>query len=149
METQYVPASQATDAEGKRFARVAPTLFPINADGETVVVHKVTSYRRAALWNSVERWFSGGQPASGAIDPAESIVHKFPGHGGATWRIYEQGSARENRIPLDWKSFATPTAFADDTFGYRWNRELVTQRKVGAKQCVTSGILSIGKGAER
>ncbi len=136
METQYVPASQATDAEGNRFARVAPTLFPVNADGETIVVHKVTSYRKAALWDDVERWFSGGPAATGTIDPNESIVHKFPGRGGATWRIYERGSAREDRIPLDWKAFATPTAFADDTFGYRWNQDLVTQRKVGANDCV-------------
>ena len=137
METQYVPAAQAADAEGNCFARVAPTLFPINADGETIVVHKVTSYRKAALWDEVERWFAGGEPASGAIDPAESIVHKFTGRGGATWRIYEQGSEREDRIPLDWSSFATPTSFGDDAFGYRWNQELVAQRQVASKQCVT------------
>ena len=137
METQYVPASYASDAEGNQFARVAPTLFPVNAEGETMVVHKITSYRKAALWDHVQRWFSGGKPATGKIDPTESVVHKFPGRGGATWRIYEQGSGREDRVPLDWQAFATPTSLADDTFGYRWNQDLATQRKVGVNKCVT------------
>ena len=148
METQYIPASQATDADGNRFARVAPTLFPVNADGETAVVHKVTSYRKAALWDDVERWFAGGEAATGTIDPEASVVHKFPGHGGATWRIYAQSSDREDRIPLDWKSFATPVAFADDTFGYRWNQKLVTQREIGTSDCVVlPEYYRLGQGA--
>lgn len=139
METQYVPAAHATDNDGNRFARVAPTLFPLNTDTdhETMVVHKITSYRKAALWNDVERWFAGGPPATGTIDTNEAVVHTFPGHGGATWRIYEQGSEHEDRTRLDWHAFATPTALADDTFGYRWDQDLVTPRTVGTKDCIT------------
>ncbi|HMP59612.1 MAG TPA: hypothetical protein PKD86_09685, partial [Gemmatales bacterium] len=36
METQYVPSYQATDAAGQTFARIAPTSFPRDADGNSV-----------------------------------------------------------------------------------------------------------------
>lgn len=127
METQYVPA-QLGEADGGVFARVAPTLFPANSEpGQTALVHKVSSYRKAALWDSVQAWFAGGPPTDGQIDPDQSVIHRFPGHGGATWKIYDTKTERDDRVPLDWKSFATPTAIADDTFGYRWNMDLVQE----------------------
>jgi hypothetical protein len=137
METQYVPAVQSTDGSGNRFARIAPTYFPRNAEGETVVVHRVTSYRREALWDSVADWFSGGPPASGEIDSNDSVVHKFTGNGGATWRIYNTKTEREDRANVDWDSFASPTAIADDTFGYRWNTDAVGIAQVGDTTCVS------------
>ncbi len=135
METQYVPAAQA-NVDGTQYARVAPTMFPANADGMTMTAHRVTSYRKAALWDQVETWFAGGPPASGRIDPDESVIHKFTGGGGATWKIYGSGMAREDRIPLDWDAFARPTAITDDTFGYRWNEDLVGRRAIADKPCV-------------
>lgn len=125
METQYVPAVQAKDADGNMYARVAPTYFPCSSEGDSVVVHQVTSYNKQALWDAVERWFEGGTPASGAIDPKASVIHEFPGRGGATWRIYPPRVDREEKVPLAWSSFATPHAFGPNTFGYRWNDELV------------------------
>ncbi len=137
METQFVPAMQAQDAEGNRYARVAPMLYPIDAAGESAVVHRITSYNRRALWDDVSTWFAGGAAASGEIRVADSVVHKFSGRGGATWGIHEPGAARENRILVDWQSFATPIAFADDTFGYQWNDELVGRQTIGNGQCVS------------
>ena len=121
METQFIPATLATAADGVRYARVARTLFPANRGEDSVTVHKVTSYRRAALWDGVKNWFDGGSAASGRVDPAAGTLHAFPGRGGATWRIAARGADREDRVRVDWPAVATPTAFADDTFGYRWN----------------------------
>ncbi len=137
METQYVPASQFEDDSGKQFARVAPTLFPVDENGDTVVVHQIRSYKKTALWDSVEAWFEGGAAATGTIDSNKSIVHKFPGRGGATWRIYEQGSDRNERVPLAWSSFANPTALADDTFGYKWDENFVGRRKYATNDHVS------------
>lgn len=137
METQYVPAAQYEDESGNQFARVAPTLFPIDENGDTVVVHQIRSYRKDALWNDVEAWFQGGTAATGTIDPNQSFVHKFPGRGGATWQIYEQGSERSDRSPLAWDSFAKPTALADDTFGYQWDKDLVNRRQYKDKPYVS------------
>ncbi|MCP5518977.1 MAG: hypothetical protein H7A45_17175 [Verrucomicrobiales bacterium] len=126
METQYVPAAQATDGGGQTFARIAPTRFPRGKDGHSVVVHRVTAYTKAALWDGVQAWFAGGPAVSGAIDAAASVVHNFPGRGGATWRIYTPAVAREDRVSVGWSSFATPFAPDPHTFGYRWDGAQVT-----------------------
>jgi len=128
METQYVPSVQATDAKGDTYARIAPTSFPRNPKGNSTVVHGVTAYKKAALWDAVEAWFEGGPPASGTIDASASVVHKFPGRGGATWRIYGPSTPREERVRIAWDSFATPFAPDSKTFGYQWNDELVTKK---------------------
>ena len=128
METQYVPSVQATDAKGRTYARIAPTSFPRDPQGNSVVVHRVTAYNKKALWDAVQAWFEGGPPASGAIDPSGAVVHHFPGRGGATWRIYQPPVPREERVRIDWNAFATPFAPDSNTFGYRWNDKLVTRK---------------------
>lgn len=126
METQYIPAVQAVDGKGERYARVAPTSFPRNADGNSALVHRVTSYNRQALWDGVKAWFAGGPPVSGTIDPKTSIVHHFNGGGGATWKIYPKGAAKDAKFPIAWNTLATPTALDPTTFGYHWNDAVVT-----------------------
>jgi hypothetical protein len=128
METQYVPSVQSIDKKGDIYARIAPTSFPRGLKGESVVVHRVTAYNKKALWDAVEAWFEGGPPGSGTIDPKESIVHSFPGRGGATWNIYKPRVPRQERVRIAWDAFATPFAPDPSTFGYRWNYELVTRR---------------------
>lgn len=128
METQYVPAVQATEEEDERYARIAATSFPRGPDGNSPVVHRVTAYKKAALWDSVQRWFEGGPPANGVIDPAAAVVHRFPGRGGATWRIYKPSLPREERVRIAWDAFASPVALDSHTFGYKWNNQLVTQK---------------------
>jgi hypothetical protein len=129
METQYIPSVQSTDKKGDIYARIAPTSFPRGPKGESVVVHRVTAYNKKALWDAVEAWFEGDPPASSTIDPKESIVHSFPGRGGATWKIYTPPVPREKKVPIAWNSFATPIALDPSTFGYRWNYELVARKK--------------------
>jgi hypothetical protein len=67
METQYVPAVEAADGNGGRWARIAPTMFPVGENGETMGVHKVMAYDRSALWDGVKAWFEGGAECSGEI----------------------------------------------------------------------------------
>jgi hypothetical protein len=124
METQHVPAVLSADADGKQFARVAPTSFPIGADGNTVALHRLTAYKKAALWDAVERWFDGGAAADGAIRADASAVHTFREGGGSNWSIYPPRTPREQKVPLAWRSFATSFTPNPITFGYRWNEEL-------------------------
>jgi hypothetical protein len=128
METQYIPSVQSVDAEGNTYARIAPTAFPRGPKGDSVVVHRVTSYNKKALWDAVQTWFKGGPPASGTINPQGSVIHTFPGRGGATWKIYTPSVAQKERVSLAWSSFATPMAHDPNTFGYRWNNQLVMKK---------------------
>ncbi|MBX9625874.1 MAG: sialate O-acetylesterase [Gemmataceae bacterium] len=123
METQHVPAYLATDAKGVRYARVAPILFPAAAKGDAPLIHRVTAYKRAALWDGVKAWFDGGKEASGEIDPTAAAVHTFPGKGGATWEIYPPNTPGDKKVPVAWSSFATPAAVDEHTYGYKWAKE--------------------------
>jgi hypothetical protein len=125
METQHVPAYLGSDAKGNLYARVAPTQFPARPEGDAPLIHRITAYKREALWNGVQTWFEGGKPVDGTIDPKASIVQSFKSAGGATWRIYPDGTQRDHRIPIDWSSFATPTALDDSTYGYKWAEKAV------------------------
>jgi hypothetical protein len=127
METQHVPSMQAVDAKGETYARIAPTFFPCGTNGESRLVHHITSYNKQALWDSVKTWFDGGAEVSGAIHPEGAILHQFTGKGGATWRIYPDGTPKEEKAPLAWTSFATPMAADPNTFGYRWDLKVVKQ----------------------
>lgn len=127
METQHVPAYLGQDAQGVRYARIAPTHFPKNSDADSPLVHRITAYSKAALWDGVQAWFDGGPAASGTIDAHASGVHAFKGGGGATWRIYAPNTERDKRGPLAWNSFATPVAIDSQTYGYRWNRDAMTK----------------------
>jgi hypothetical protein len=131
METQYVPGALSVDEKGETFARVAPTSFPVGPDGTTVVMHRLTSYNKKALWDGVKAWFDGGAPAGGAIDPAGSYVQNFKSTGGSTWKIYAEKTAKEQKTPLAWNSFATPIAPDPTTYGYQWNEQLIKQSKGG------------------
>lgn len=126
METQHVPAYLATDSKGTRYARVAPTQFPAQPSGDAPLIHRMTAYSRAALWDGVQAWFDGGKPVSGRIDPSASAVHTFKGGGGATWQIYLPSTPREKKVPLAWSAFATPIALDTTTYGYKWAQPTVT-----------------------
>lgn len=134
METQHIPAYLFRDARGDTYARVAPTLFPGQPGGDEVLIHRITAYSQAALWDSVQAWFDGGPVASGQLDPRAAAVHPFDSKGGATWQIYPVGAPRNKKVPLAWHSFATPVAIDRFTYGYHWARDAVTKadRKDGA-----------------
>ena len=125
METQYIPSFQGVDAKGETYARIAPTFFPTTPNGESLVVHHITSYNKTALWDAVKTWFDGGAEASSAISIEGAILHKFSGKGGATWRIYTEGTPKEEKVPIAWSTFATPMDADTNTFGYRWDPNIV------------------------
>ena len=131
METQHVPSIQSADAKGETYARIAPTFFPTGTDGQSRLVHQITSYNKQALWDAVKTWFEGGAEASGAIRPEGAVLHRFTGGGGATWRIYPDNTAKDEKVPVAWNTFATPVAPDPNTFGYRWDPKFVTRTDAG------------------
>ena len=122
METQYIPCRIAADSQGELYARIEPSRFPLNATGESALVHLNTCYGRSALYDSVAAWFRGGSPSSGKIELRGAAVSDFPGGGYATWEIrLTQADGKQRKVPLAWNSFATPTALDAHTYGYRWD----------------------------
>lgn len=137
METQYIPCRVAVDSKGESYARIAPTSFPRDAGGRSVLMHRITSYSKKALWDSVQAWFGGGLPSTGAVDPKGAYGRTFGGGGYATWEIRVPDVAgSEKRVPLAWNDFATQTVFDPMTFGFRWNYATAT------KTTATGGLLA-------
>jgi hypothetical protein len=128
METQYIPCVQSVDAKGDRYARIAAVQFPRGPQGNSVLVHRITSYNRKALWDQVQAWFDGGPPTSGLINPAGAVVHRFSGKGAATWKIDTPHGPGKEEIPLNWDSFVTSNASDPNTFEYQFNSPLVTTK---------------------
>lgn len=122
METPYIPAKVYEDDNGDSYFRSATTLFPVDADGNSILMHRVTVYNKDALWNDVKQWFDGGAAASGSINPQGAEVQKLK-DGGAGWKIWPPRKGEEP-VPLAWKSFATPYTPDPLTFGYRFSDQL-------------------------
>ncbi|MFO0830197.1 MAG: hypothetical protein U0572_18795 [Phycisphaerales bacterium] len=123
METQWVPAvvHESRDADGATFARAAPMSFPVGDDGRTIVLHRLTSYKKSALWDAVKTWFGGGAAASGAIDAAGAFVQHFKDGGGSTWELFTERMPKEKRPHIEWQSFGKPVAIDPTTYGYEWD----------------------------
>jgi hypothetical protein len=124
VETQHIPAYLARDAKGVHYVRIAPTQFPYKAGGDAPLVHRVTAYSKAALWDEVEKWFNGGKEVTGKIDTTAAAVHTFNGGGGSNWEIWPPKKSDVKKVPLPWSSFVTPTALDDSTFGYKWAKDV-------------------------
>lgn len=123
METQHVPAV-LSEVNGQAYARVAPTRFPVGADGTSAVLHRLTAYKKSALWDEVQGWFGGGATADGRIKAEGSVIARFKEGGGSNWSIYPPGTKRDDKVPLTWGAFATSFTPAPITFGYKWNGSL-------------------------
>ena len=122
METAYIPAKVFEGEKGDSYFRSATTLFPVDAQGNSVVMHRLTLYNQEALWNDVKRWFEAGPEVSGAINPRGTVVAKLS-DGGAGWKIWPPKKG-EDPVPLAWKTFASPYTPDPLTFGYRFSDQL-------------------------
>jgi hypothetical protein len=128
METQTIRCMQASDTAGKTYLRLAETQFPAGPDGKSVVLHRHTVYNRSALWDGVKRWFEGGPPVAGAIDPNGSRIVGFKGRGRLAWRVKLPGMEKEEQAPLE-TDFVTTSATDPATLSLEWDMNLVRRKR--------------------
>jgi hypothetical protein len=119
----YISSIIAVNSTGEAYARIQPTSFPCDAQGDSVLLHQCTAYNKTALWESVKAWFNGGPASKGAIDPKGAFIRTFKGEGYATWQINSGGDGKtQKKVPIAWDTFATPKANDAHTYAYSWNR---------------------------
>ena len=118
-----MPAVLANDAAGKDFARVAPTSFPVGPDGTSTILHRLTAYKKAALWDDVQKWFDGGPAAEGTIKADASAVHTFR-QGRLELEHLSARHAARGQSAAGLVSFTTSFTPNPITFGYKWNEQL-------------------------
>jgi len=122
METQHIPAAIATDANGTDWARIARSRFPIDADGESLAVHRMITFTDAALWDAAETWFAGGDAPSGRIDAsAHGHVHRMDDVDRFGWGIQPPHDREADAVPFAIDGLVDPVALDAGSFGYRWS----------------------------
>ncbi len=130
METAHSPVARTTTSDGRSYARVAPFLFPTEADGSSVLVHNLYVYDKTALWDKVVTWFNGGSTANGYVNSQNYFHREFSGHG-AEWYIYEDPVGGGDSKEINWENIRTSNANDPYTAVVNWNRNFVKQTQVG------------------
>ena len=137
METQHIECAQATDSKGQTYARMAPTQYPMGPNGDSVVLHRLAVYNRAALWDGVKAWFDGGPPVDGTLAQAGTCLQEFDGRGSARWKINMSHVPKEELAPIAADQFMRPVAPDPHTFAFRWHNELVARTTTKSGSLVT------------
>lgn len=129
METQHIRSAEATDSKGQTYARIATTQYPLGADGNSDLLHRLMVYNRKALWDKVEAWFKGGAPAEGTLDLAGAAMQKFQKGVRSNWSLYGDHISRDKRALLNITSYMDANVTDSATLRVRWNGELVTRKE--------------------
>ena len=137
METQHIRCAQVTDDDGEFYVRMAPTRFPVGPDGNSLIMHRLSVYSKAALWDGVDAWFKGGEPVDGAFAPEGTFVQKVTGKGGFGWKVFMRHMKVErHQRPSFAMNFVKPYA-DEDTFGFEWDYDVVTKKRTKYGDMVT------------
>ncbi|MBK7645030.1 MAG: hypothetical protein IPJ19_18620 [Planctomycetes bacterium] len=114
IEINTVPRLVAHDSKGATYTRIPRLQFPADGAGETVLIHKLTHYSKAALYDEVASWLAGGAAASGRFDEKGASVPKCSAHPISV----TQG---EDKLPIRGVGEWVETRALDEhTFGLAW-----------------------------
>ena len=72
MEINTVPRFEARDAKGVVYTKIPLLRFPVDERGRSLLVQDVTYYSKAALYDAVKAWRTGGPAVTGRFDPKGS-----------------------------------------------------------------------------
>jgi hypothetical protein len=137
METQFIHSYEATDSRGRVFARMAPTQYPLGSDGNSDLLHRLMVYNRKALWDQVEAWFNGGDPADGTIDVEQACMQEFEKGIRSNWRFYGDHITKEERALMNITSYFDANVTDSATLRVRWLGDLVKKGETGTGAVVT------------
>ena len=88
-------------------------------------------YNKKALWDKVEAWFKGGQPAESKIDMAGASMQKFQRGIRSSWSFDGDNIPREKRALLNITSHMDPNVTDTATLRVRWGGKFVKKKETG------------------
>jgi hypothetical protein len=127
METQYIPAFIATNAQGHGFARIAATRFPHVKENQSLLLADFLSYDSSALYDAMQKWMAGGELPSGSIDRAASYARNFTKPTSSSWSIYTTTTPKEQRVPVAWSDFFIKESGTANHFSLLWNNTVTAK----------------------
>ena len=137
METQHIYSYETKDSKGQQYARMAPTQYPVGADGNSELLHRLMVYKKSALWDKVKAWFDGGVPAKGLIDEEQAAMQKFKKEVRSNWKFYGDHIPKDKRALLNITSYLNTHVTDSATLRVRWEGDLITRRKTAYGSLVT------------
>jgi len=129
METQHIHSYEGTDSKGDRYARMAPTEYPVGPDGSTTLLHRLMVYNKTALWDEVEAWFKGGAPSDGVIKLKGAAQQKFKIGVRSNWSFYGDHIPKDQRALMNITSYMDVKVTDTATLRVRWEGDLITRRQ--------------------
>jgi hypothetical protein len=112
MEINTVPCFLSRDAQGVVYSKIPRLFFPVNDEGEALLVQDVAYYSKAALYNAFKAWRDGGPYCSGRFDEKgvwkSTLTTRMPG--------FDQGGKKITGV----ERVFTTKVFGDTVWGLRW-----------------------------
>jgi hypothetical protein len=136
-ETQHIHSYEATDSKDQRYARMAPTQYPVGPDGNTELLHRLMVYNKKALWDDVEAWFKGGDPVGGKIDVEEAEMQKFKKGVRSNWRFYGEHIPKDKRALMNITDYMDADVTEPATLKVRWEGDLIKKHDTGNGMVIT------------
>lgn len=123
METPDSIRTRGTNATDAVYARSMPVYYPVDAEGYSLLMHRLSVYSQDTLWNPVDAWLNHGGPApAGVFDPASTYV-QTSGGSAPVWTIKNQGTPIGT---LNWSALVTPRSRDPYDVGYQWETGQMT-----------------------
>ncbi|MCF7956934.1 MAG: hypothetical protein K9M57_00660 [Phycisphaerae bacterium] len=112
MEINTVPCFESKDKNGTVYTKIPKLQFPVDAEGNAILVQDVVYYSDDALYNDFKAWRNGGKACSGRFDAKGSwkatLTTRMPG--------FDQGGKKITGVE---KVFNTKV-YQDYSWGLSW-----------------------------
>lgn len=120
IEVNTVPRFVAGDGAGGTFSRIPLLQFPVDEQGRTVLIHGLTHYGKAALYDQVAAWLAGGDMPDGRFDARGARVPP------CTARPLSLRQGPEQLPIRGLQRWLETRAFDATTFGLQWQERALT-----------------------
>ena len=120
MESQEAMLGAATTTADSSYARSIAAYYPVDANGYSLLLHRLCAYDQSAIWDEAGQWLNaGGAAPRGAFNPtstfARTAVTLDP-----IMTMLGKGANAGNLGPLDWTGIVAPYAPNEFECGYKW-----------------------------
>lgn len=116
IEVNTVPRLRTVDSAGTAYSKIPKLQFPVDKDGNTILIHRLTHYSKKALFDEVAAWTKGGAAPSGKFDPSASNVPAVESRP----LVVRQGPDHLLIKGID--GWVKTTSLGNDTFGLAWKK---------------------------
>lgn len=120
MEINTVPRFEAKNAQGVVYSKLPKLRFPVDAEGRALLVQDVSYYSKAALYDALQIWRTGGPACSGRFDEKGLWQPKLSTRS----TRYDQGGKRITGVE---RVFDT-RIFDGNVWGLQWFKNDVSPR---------------------